>query len=147
MKATITAIKADVGGVAGHTKPSVELIRAVNSHIEQQDILIDWYVGHTGDDVHILMTHDKGIGCEQVHKLAFDALMVGTDVAKAEGLYGAGQDLLSTSFSGNVKGMGPGVCELEFDERPAEAFALITADKTEPGAWVGGGALPPVKNS
>ena len=38
-----------------------------------------------------------------------------------EGLYGAGQDLLKDSFSGNVKGMGPGVAEMEFEERPNEA--------------------------
>ena len=37
--------------------------------------------------------------------------MAGTQVAKEEGLYGAGQDLLKDSFSGNVKGMGPGVAE------------------------------------
>jgi fructose 1,6-bisphosphate aldolase/phosphatase len=27
-------------------------------------------------------------------------------------LYGAGQDLLKDSFSGNVRGMGPGVAEI-----------------------------------
>ncbi|GIS74191.1 MAG: hypothetical protein CM1200mP11_4060 [Nitrosopumilaceae archaeon] len=37
--------------------------------------------------------------------------MAGTEVAKKEGLYGAGQDLLRDSFSGNVKGMGPGVAD------------------------------------
>ena len=57
------------------------------------------------------------------------------EVAKKEGLYGAGQDLLKDSFSGNVKGMGPGVAELEFEERPNEAFTVFAADKTEPGAF------------
>ena len=61
--------------------------------------------------------------------------MAGTEVAKKEGLYGAGQDLLKDSFSGNVKGMGPGVAELEFEERPNEAFTVFAADKTEPGAF------------
>ena len=56
-------------------------------------------------------------------------------MAKKEGLYGAGQDLLKDSFSGNVKGMGPGVAELEFEERPNEAFTVFAADKTEPGAF------------
>lgn len=135
MKVTVTGIKADVGGVAGHTTPSNELLKAVHQHVDQNDFLIDWYIGHTGDDVHILMTHTHGVGHDKVHKLAFDALMAGTEVAKKQGLYGAGQDLLSTSFSGNVKGMGPGVCEMEFDERPAEVFTFITADKTEPGAY------------
>ena len=39
------------------------------------------------------------------------------------------------SFSGNVKGMGPGVAEMEFEERPNEAFTVFAADKTEPGAF------------
>ena len=51
--------------------------------------------------------------------------MAGTQVAKEEGLYGAGQDLLKDSFSGNVKGMGPGVAEMEFEERPNEAFTVF----------------------
>ncbi|SVA83907.1 uncharacterized protein METZ01_LOCUS136761, partial [marine metagenome] len=61
--------------------------------------------------------------------------MAGTEIAKQEGLYGAGQDLLKDSFSGNIKGMGPGVAEMEFEERPNEAFTVFAADKTEPGAF------------
>ena len=45
------------------------------------------------------------------------------------------RNLLKDSFSGNVKGMGPGVAELEFEERPNEAFTVFAADKTEPGAF------------
>lgn len=50
--------------------------------------------------------------------------MAGPEVAKSQGLYGAGQDLLKDSFSGNVRGMGPAVAELEFEERPNELFCL-----------------------
>jgi fructose 1,6-bisphosphate aldolase/phosphatase len=81
------------------------------------------------------MTHTKGVDNQEIHKLAWDAFEAGTKVAKEEGLYGAGQDLLKDSFSGNVKGMGPGVAELEFEERPNEAFTVFAADKTEPGAF------------
>ncbi len=59
------------------------------------------------------MSHTHGVDNKQIHKLAWDAFMAGTQVAKEEGLYGAGQDLLKDSFSGNVKGLGPGVAELE----------------------------------
>ncbi|MCK5558421.1 MAG: fructose 1,6-bisphosphatase, partial [Candidatus Hydrogenedentes bacterium] len=59
----------------------------------------------------------------------------GTAVAKQQGLYGAGQDLLKDSFSGNVKGMGPAVAEMEFEERPNEPFMFFAADKTDPGAY------------
>ena len=45
------------------------------------------------------------------------------------------QDLLSDAFSGNIKGLGPGVAEMEFEERPSEPIVIFMADKTEPGAW------------
>ncbi len=136
MKITVSVIKAEVGGVGGHTKPSDGLIEAIRNTVKNSaDLLIDYYIGYCGDDVHIVMSHTHGVDNEKVHKLAWDAFMAGTQVAKEEGLYGAGQDLLKDSFSGNVKGMGPGVAELEFEERQNEAFTVFAADKTEPGAF------------
>jgi fructose 1,6-bisphosphate aldolase/phosphatase len=55
-------------------------------------------------------------------------------VANEQGLSGAGQDLLVDAFRGNVKGLGPAVAEMEFEERGAEPFLMFAADKTEPGA-------------
>lgn len=136
MKITVSVIKADVGGVGGHTKPSDGLIEAIRNTVKNSsDLLVDYYIGYCGDDTHIVMTHKHGVDNQQIHKLAWDAFMAGTQVAKEEGLYGAGQDLLRDSFSGNVKGMGPGVAEMEFEERPNEAFTVFAADKTEPGAF------------
>jgi fructose 1,6-bisphosphate aldolase/phosphatase len=136
MKITVSVIKADVGGIGGHTRPSDGLIEAVKKTIKNSgDLLIDHYIGYCGDDVHIVMSHTHGMDNDKIHKLAWDAFMAGTQVAKQEGLYGAGQDLLKDSFSGNVKGMGPGVAEMEFEERPNEAFTVFAADKTEPGAF------------
>jgi len=136
MKITVSVIKADVGGVGGHTKPSDGLIEAIRNTVKKSaHLLIDHYIGYCGDDTHIVMTHTHGVDNEQIHKLAWDAFMAGTQVAKEEGLYGAEQDLLKDSFSGNVKGMGPGVAEMEFEERPNEAFTVFAADKTEPGAF------------
>ena len=136
MKITVSVIKADVGGIGGHTRPSDNLIQAVRDTVNaSSDLLIDHYIGYCGDDVHIVMSHTHGVDNEKIHKLAYDSFVAGTAVAKKEGLYGAGQDLLKDSFSGNVKGMGPGVAELEFEERPNEAFTVFAADKTEPGAF------------
>ena len=136
MKITVSVIKADVGGIGGHTRPSDALIDAVKETVKNSGgLLIDHYIGYCGDDVHIVMSHTKGVDNKDVHKLAWDAFEAGTAVAKKEGLYGAGQDLLKDSFSGNVKGMGPGVAELEFEERPNEAFTVFAADKTEPGCF------------
>jgi fructose 1,6-bisphosphate aldolase/phosphatase len=139
MQVTLTAIKADIGAIGGHTCPSKELLDTVRNHIannnSNKDLLIDHYIGYTGDDIHIIMTHTLGVDNEQIHKLAWDAFTEGTKVAKEQGLYGAGQDLLKDAFSGNVKGMGPGVAEIEMEERPSEVFCVIAADKTEPGAF------------
>jgi len=136
MKITVSVIKADVGGIGGHTRPSDALIQAVRDTVNNsKHLLIDHYIGYCGDDVHIVMSHTHGVDNQEIHKMAWDAFMAGTKVAKEEGLYGAGQDLLKDSFSGNVKGMGPGVAEMEFEERPNEAFTVFAADKTEPGAF------------
>jgi fructose 1,6-bisphosphate aldolase/phosphatase len=43
-------------------------------------------------------------------------------------------DILS-QVTGNVKGMGPGVAEIEMEERPREVFCIFAAGKIEPGAF------------
>jgi len=136
-KITLSIIKADVGSIGGHIKPSQKLLEVVENYIKNKGrgLIIDYYIGHTGDDIAILTTHKKGTLNPKIHKLCWNAFIAGTKVAKAQGLYGAGQDLLKTAFSGNVKGMGPQVAEMEIEERPAEPFLMFMADKTDPGAF------------
>jgi len=137
MKTTITAIKADIGSVGGHIIPSQRVLDSVINHVHQHHhgLLIDYHVSFTGDDIAILTSHDRGVDNEDVHKLAWDAFVRGTETAKDQGLYGAGQDLLKDAFSGNVKGLGPAVAEIEFQERTNEPFLFFLADKTDPGAY------------
>ncbi len=88
MKITVSVIKADVGGVGGHTKPSDGLIDTVKKTVENsKDMLIDYYIGYCGDDVHIIMSHTKGVDNQQIHELAWKAFEAGTQTAKQEGLY------------------------------------------------------------
>jgi len=137
MRITVSAIKADIGAIGGHTRPSDELLDAVKNFIgkKSKDLILDHYIGYSGDDIHIIMTHKLGKDNEKIHKLAWEAFSEGTKIAKKQGLYGAGQDLLKDSFSGNVRGMGPGVAEIEMEERPSEVYCIFAADKTEPGAF------------
>ncbi len=137
MPLTISVIKADIGSIGGHVTPSRRLVESVEAHIHSggRGLILDHYISHTGDDIAILMTHTRGTGDPRIHKLAWDAFLAGTAVAKAQGLYGAGQDLLKDSFSGNVKGMGPAVAEMEIEERPNEPFLFFAADKTDPGCF------------
>lgn len=137
MKTTLSVIKADIGSVGGHIVPSRRLEDAVASFIGKNanGLLEDYAISHTGDDIAILMAHYQGKCSEPVHRLAWNAFQEGTRAAREEGLYGAGQDILVDSFTGNVHGLGPAVAEMEFEERPNEPFLFFAADKTDPGAF------------
>lgn len=137
MRITLTVIKADIGSIGGHIKPGDRLKSRVREYLEDKGkkLFHDYYMSSTGDDIALLMSHSRGTGNREIHKLAWDAFKAGTDLAKEMGLYGAGQDLLKEAFSGNVKGLGPAVAEMEFEERPSEPFLFFAADKTDPGAY------------
>jgi fructose 1,6-bisphosphate aldolase/phosphatase len=113
------------------------MLKAASELMERQrgKLLIDFRVTHTGDDICLTMTHRHGIEAEPVHRLAYEVFLAAGSVAERQGLYGAKQDLLKSEFSGNIQGMGPGVAEMEIVERAAEPFMVLTADKTEPGAF------------
>jgi len=138
-KTTISLIKADVGSLAGHHvvhPKQMELARELLEAAKKNGIIIDYYVFNCGDDLELLMGHKHGENNPTIHKLAWDIFKEITEkVSKPLKLYAAGQDLLVEAFSGNVKGMGPGVAEMEFEERPGEPLVVFAADKTEPGAW------------
>src|SRR5690606_19337521 len=76
-----------------------------------------------------------GVDSEKIHGAAWEVFTRTTEVAKRLKLYGAGQDLLKDAFSGNLRGMGPGVAEMEFEERASEPIIIFLGDKTSPGAW------------
>lgn len=135
---TLSLLKADIGGYVGHSSIHPDLLDIGRQYLERSKkdgLLIDYHVTHVGDDLQLIMTHNRGENDPKIHRLAWDTFEAGTEVAKKLKLYGAGQDLLSDSFSGNVKGMGPGVAEMEFEERRSEPIIIFMADKTSAGAW------------
>jgi fructose 1,6-bisphosphate aldolase/phosphatase len=135
---TLSVIKADVGGFVGHSGMHQDLLTAAARHLQEaqnQGLLVDFHVTACGDDVELIMTHHQGVDNEEIHRLAWEVFENCTRVARELKLYGAGQDLLVDAFSGNVKGMGPGVAEMEFTEREAEPVIIFMADKTSAGAW------------
>jgi fructose 1,6-bisphosphate aldolase/phosphatase len=137
-KITLSVIKADVGGYVGHSSIHANLIETAKEKLSiaaEKGILIDFHVTRCGDDLELIMTHEHGVDAEDIHKLAWNVFVACTEVAKKLKLYGAGQDLLADSFSGTVKGMGPGVAEMEFEERKSEPVIIFMADKTASGAW------------
>lgn len=135
---TVSVIKADVGGFVGHGSISPALMGLAREELAKavgEQLLIDGEVAHCGDDLELIMTHRHGEDAKAVHEFAWNVFKAATAVAKADKLYGAGQDLLSDAFSGTVKGMGPGVAEMSFVERPSEPVVVFMADKCSPGAW------------
>ena len=132
---TLSVIKADVGGHVGHTVVHPDLLECAYEKLADSDLLEDFYVTYVGDDLELIMTHWRGTDDQAIHQLAWDAFAAATEVAKELKLYGAGQDLLTDAFSGNIKGLGPGVAEMQIVERPSEPVIVLMADKTEPGAW------------
>jgi fructose 1,6-bisphosphate aldolase/phosphatase len=138
VKVTLSVIKADIGGYVGHSECHPDLISGAAELLEKaknSGLLVDYHVTKCGDDLQLIMTHQQGVENERVHKLAWDTFVSGTETARSLKLYGAGQDLLADAFSGNVKGMGPGVAEMEFEERKSEPVIVFMADKTSAGSW------------
>ncbi len=138
MSITLSVIKADVGGYVGHSESHPDVLAKAGeclARAKKDGLLVDYHVTKCGDDLQLIMTHQQGEDNEKIHKLAWDTFVDCTQVAKKLKLHGAGQDLLSDAFSGNVRGMGPGVAEMEFEERVAETIIILMADKTSSGAW------------
>lgn len=138
MRITLSVIKADIGGYVGHSAMHPALIETAQDLLGQarsRGQLLDYHVTCVGDDLELIMTHRLGEDSQEIHRLAWDVFTAATEVARKLKLYGAGQDLLSDAFVGNVRGMGPGVAEMEIEERPSEPVIIFMADKTSAGAW------------
>jgi fructose 1,6-bisphosphate aldolase/phosphatase len=136
MITTLTAMRADIGSIGGHLKPSARVVATVEDFLTENRIepVIDYALTTTGDDITVLCSHTGGCNHAGVHELILKAFAHGTETAIDEGLYGAGQDLFKEGISGVAKGLGPAVAEMEITERANEAFLLFSLDKCLPGA-------------
>jgi fructose 1,6-bisphosphate aldolase/phosphatase len=137
-KVTISIIKCDVGSLAGHyvvPKPLFDVAERSLKKATEEGLVNNFYVFNAGDDLELLMVHEKGEQNAEIHKLAWDTFKECADKASQLKLYAAGQDLLKTAFSGNVRGMGPGVAEMEIEERTSDPIVVFAADKTSAGSF------------
>ncbi len=89
MEITLSAIKADVDSIGGHTQPSIEMLHAVQESLQKNidsGLLIDGLVTFTGDDIAIICSHQQGLSNEDVHVgFAWQAFLTATAVAKEQG--------------------------------------------------------------
>jgi fructose 1,6-bisphosphate aldolase/phosphatase len=137
-KTTISLIKCDVGSLAGHhvvPKPLISIAEENLKKAEEKGIINSHYVFNVGDDLELLMIHDKGESNPEIHKVAWNIFHEAADKALQLKLYGAGQDLLKNAFSGTVRGLGPGVAEMEIEERKSDPILVFAADKTSAGSF------------
>ena len=137
-KTTISLIKCDVGSLAGHHVVPKPLFKVAEKNLKEaasKGVINNFLVFNAGDDLELLMLHEKGEQNHEIHKLAWDTFKDAADKALALKLYGAGQDLLKNAFSGNVCGMGPGVAEMEIEERGSDPIVVFAADKTSAGSF------------
>ena len=135
---TLSIIKADTGGMVGHSSVHPRMVDCAHQHVRdaiEGGLILDGDVAACGDDTSLILLHDRGELDEAIHRFAWDTFRATTDIARELGLYGAGQDLLADAFSGNLRGLGPGYAEASFTVRPSEPVLCFLADKTEPGAW------------
>jgi fructose 1,6-bisphosphate aldolase/phosphatase len=135
---TLSIIKADTGGMVGHSSVHPRMLDNSQRRVQgavREGLLRAGDVAACGDDVSLIMLHDRGEEDEAIHHFAWDVFGSNTEIAHGLSLYGAGQDILSDAFSGNLRGLGPGYAEATFDVRPSEPVLCFLADKTEPGAW------------
>ena len=95
MRITVSAFRADLGGIGGHLQPSATVCQAVADYIHKDldALIVDSDVGFTGDDITIVATHRLGRNAPEIHEGLTEALRCGARQATAEGLYGSGQDL------------------------------------------------------
>ncbi len=138
MRTTLSLIKCDVGSLAGHhvvPEPLLKVARRNLKKAREDGLINSYHVFNVGDDMELLMVHVKGESNPKIHKLAWDTFKEAAEKASELKLYGAGQDLLKTAFSGNVRGMGPGVAEMEIEERSSDPIVVFAADKTSAGAF------------
>ena len=137
-KITLTVTKADVGGFVGHAavhEDVAEKARDTLSKASSKGLLIDFWTTSVGDDLVLAMTHEKGLEAKEIHKLGWDTFTACSEVAEKLKLHTPGRDLMANAFAGTLRGLGPGLAEVSFRERPSEPFMLLMADKCRLGAW------------
>ena len=88
MPITLSVIKADVGSIGGHTRPSDAMLASLRQSLREtigSGLLVDGTVTHTGDDMAIIMSHRHGVGAERVHQFAWNCFLQATAIDQVAG--------------------------------------------------------------
>lgn len=134
---TLSVFTADVGGLVGHVSSHPEVVdnaRERLSSAKGKGVISDYHVLRCGDDLELLLTHECGVDDREIHELVWNTLVSCRELAQDLKLYAWSRGLLD-EFAGSLRGLGPGVAELEFIERSSEPVIVFLANKTGTGAW------------
>ena len=138
MKTTLTAFRADIGGIGGHLQPSEQAVAAVRNLLEKKRpaSILDFDIHFTGDDITVLCSQSGESSQTDVVEMLFEAFSFGSRTAADQGLYGAGQDIFEKQIRNTAKQkFGPSLAQIRFEERDNEAFLVFSIDKALPGAF------------
>ena len=85
MKLTFSELKEDVGSIGVHTKPSRRMLEAVELAVADaisSGLLIDGFVGHTGDDICMTTAYTQGPKDTDIHQIARATFLKAADIAR-----------------------------------------------------------------
>jgi len=125
---TLSLFKADVGSIGGRTKPTSQMMEIARSRIMyavDDNTLIDGFVFHIGDDICMVLSHEKGSNNDLVHNFAHNCFTQVSEIAKKCGCL-AQQQAVTV----------PCIVEFSFqhsleDSRPIESFMVFATHKNE----------------
>lgn len=137
-KLCLSVITADVGGFIGNVSSHPEVLDTAKETLDTakgKAQLRDFHVLRCGDDLALVITHEAGCESRALHEVAWKTFMSCRDAAIGLKLYGTGHGLSKQEFAGSIKGMGPGIAEMEFVERESESIVIFLINKAATGPF------------
>jgi fructose 1,6-bisphosphate aldolase/phosphatase len=137
-KLTLSVITAAIGGFVGHVSNHPEVLDTAKERLynaREKGEITDFHVLRCGDDLGLIITHRDGCASASVHGLVWNILNACEETAGHLKLHGAGRGLLKDRFKGTLMHTGPGVAEMEFQERKSEPVVILMANQVSTGAW------------
>ena len=83
-KTTVSVIKCDVGSLAGHhvvPKPLFDVAKKRLTQAQAEGLINSQYVFNAGDDLELLMVHQKGENSHEIHQRAWNIFKEATDLS------------------------------------------------------------------
>lgn len=137
-KLTLSVVTAAIGGFVGHVSNHPEVLDTAKERLynaREKGGITDFHVLRCGDDLGLIITHRGGCASAEVHGLVWNVLDACDETAASLKLHGAGRGLLKERFKGTLMQTGPGVAEMEFEERESEPVVVLMANRVSTGAW------------